>query len=96
MRILGVYDYRFKIKACEKFYHRHITDIGVEVCARRVLTSEDKYFSNNAEFRQVSEPARFREDLFASGSEDNLIFSHEVTPQNSKSIIDRRFEGSAR
>jgi hypothetical protein len=29
MRILGVYAYRFKIKACEKFYHRHIIDIGV-------------------------------------------------------------------
>jgi hypothetical protein len=44
----------FKIKACKKFYHRRpvgsalgvqIIDIGVEVYARRVLTSGDKILS---------------------------------------------------
>ncbi len=45
MRILGVYAYRLKIKACEKFYRMHISDIGVRVYARRVLTSEDKILS---------------------------------------------------
>ncbi len=45
MRILGVYAYRLKIKACEKFYSRHISDIGVRVYARRVRTSEDKILS---------------------------------------------------
>jgi hypothetical protein len=28
MRILGVYAYWLKIKAYEKFYRRHISDIG--------------------------------------------------------------------
>ncbi len=67
MGILGVYAYRFKIKACEKFYRRHIIDIGVKVYARRVLTFEDKILSNTG-FGPVSEPARLREDFFASGS----------------------------
>ncbi len=34
-----------KNKACEKFYRRHISDIGVRVYARRALTSEDKILS---------------------------------------------------
>jgi hypothetical protein len=29
-------------KACEQFYHRHMSNIGVRVYARRVLTPEDK------------------------------------------------------
>ncbi len=45
MRILGVYAYRLRIKACEKFYRRHISGIGVEVYTLRVLTSEDKILS---------------------------------------------------
>ncbi len=45
MRIPGVYAYRLKIKACEKFYRRHINDIRVRVYARRVLTSEDNILS---------------------------------------------------
>jgi hypothetical protein len=45
MGILRVYAYRFKIKACEKFYRRHIDDVGVGVYARRVLAFEDKILS---------------------------------------------------
>jgi hypothetical protein len=45
MRILGVHAYRLKIKVCEKFYRRHISDIKVRVYARKVLTSEDRILS---------------------------------------------------